>query len=294
MKRKKEDWLENFKESRLVRWVVFITAILAFVVSTVVTDQTSEKWKSKIESVFPFGNKSGFNFKDPYIHEERNNNNELTFRVELPEFTIENETNGEADSIKKIIAHKLIEYLRYDSSFAAPDSLPATYGELKRIIQDHVPHKDRVRAIRIRLVKESIRPVEDTRERLNGYLYISFLESGDAAYSDTVRLDYLNFDREKLRVFPLESLIGPFFKNYAESLYKESLQGKKDPVFFNGLFFLSHAFYLTDKELVFQYVRERDRESYQGAHRKYELRIPYTSSEFQSNIIEKGKFNFLR
>jgi len=291
---KKDDWLEKFKRSRLVRWVIFTSAILAFVISTLLTEKTSEKWKSKFESIFSSENRAGFKFKDPYIYEERNNRNELRLRVELPEFTIENETNGEADSIKKIIAHKLIEYLSYDKMFSVPRTLPDTYGELKRIIQDHVPHKDSVRAIRVKIVKESIRPVEDTRERLNGYLYISFLESGSAAYADTVRLDYLNFDREKMQVFYRNHITGPFFETFAGEFYKESLQGKMNEVFFNDFFFLSPTFYLTDKQIVFHYVRERDRQKYQGAGKKYELRIPYTTPEFESNIIEDSKFNFLR
>lgn len=294
MKKEKEDWLEIIKESRLVRWVVFFTAILAFVLSTLLTQETSEKWKGKIENVFSFGYTSGFNFKEPYVHEKRNKENELTFRVELPEFTIENETNGESDSIKKVIAHKLIEYLSYDKLFAVPRTLPETYGQLKGIVQDYVPDKDSVRAIRVTLVKGSIRPVQKTREKLNGYLYISFLESSDAAYSDTVRLDYLNFDREKMQVFHLNNIVGPFFKDLAEVLYMESLKGRDDDVFFNSLFFLPPSFYLTDKYIAFQYVREKNKQSYQGAGTKYEFRIPYTVPEFQSNIIEDSKFNFLR
>lgn len=286
-----DDWFDKLYRKKPVKAISLVVAVMTFITSFLIPAETFEKWKSGIAGIF--SDKTGFILEPPYVFYLETTSNRPALKIELPVFSIENATNGEADSLRRIIVYKLIDYLKEDTSFKVSSLLPEDYYDLDKILHNYNPGTSYTRAIKVTLDKKNIRPLQPVRGKLSGYLYLTVLESGNMAYSDTLRLDYINFDREKMQMLSLDSLVEPYFRNYVSRMYNHTLTDKGKNIFFNEFFFLPPAFYLTDKDICFQYVREKNREEYQGARTNYLFRVPYDSIVNGALIRKEGKLKFL-
>lgn len=284
------DWFDRLYKKKPVRAVSLFVAVLTFITSFLLPGETLERWKKDLANIC--SDETGFTIETKILS-RKTKNNKLVLKLELPEFSIKNGTNGEADSLRKIIMYKLMEYLKEDTLFPTREFLPANYSQLNEILRNYFPDTNYVRAIKVTLNRESIRPVKHAEDTFSGYLCITMQESSNTAYSDTLRLDYINFDREKMQVFTLDDMVEPIFRNYASTLYSKTLQGRN--MFFNKFFFLPSAFYLTDKDICLGYLRENDTlTSYQGVYAGFEFRVPYDSLMGTSLIKTDGILKYLQ
>lgn len=291
-------WLKEFTENETVKVVAKVAAafaaIITFVVTTLITQETFEKWKGKVEDVFSFRNSDNTykTIEPEFIFDKPTNDRSRIFRVELPRFSIENDSKGEADSLYKALISSTIVVLKKDSAFNSTEDFPKNYNEFREVLNNHFPSPPFSRAIKITPIKETLRFGHKNGADLSGYICFSLLESSNATYSDTLSLNYINFDRKKLTVINLENVVNPFFINFAESFYRDSLIDVRKPTFNNDYFFLPQAFFLTYHHMHFQYTREKDVLAFQGANRKYELKIPLKSID-KVFLSSEGKLNYL-